>query len=97
MKITTAIAGMIVLGAAMMACAVVWSGYVLSLLWAWLLVPTLGVPDLSVPGAIGLALIVNLLLANKAQLVGSTALQVGVVTLGPAIALGVGAVVRMWV
>lgn len=36
-------------------------GYVLSVLWRWFMVPTLGLPVLSVPQAIGIALVVGML------------------------------------
>ncbi len=40
---------------------VAWSGYVLSILWGWFLVPVFAVPVLSVPAAIGVALVVSYL------------------------------------
>ena len=36
-------------------------GYVLSILWRWFMVPTLGLPALSIPQAIGIALVVGML------------------------------------
>jgi len=36
-------------------------GWVLSILWRWFMVPTLGLPALSVPQAIGIALVVGML------------------------------------
>lgn len=36
-------------------------GYVLSVLWRWFMVPILGLPALSVPQAIGIALVVGML------------------------------------
>ena len=38
-----------------------WSGCALSLLWGWFFVPALGLPELSVPAAIGVALVVGYL------------------------------------
>lgn len=36
-------------------------GWVLSILWGWFMVPTLGLPVISVPQAIGIALVINML------------------------------------
>lgn len=40
------------------------NGYVLSMLWAWFMVPLFRLPSLSVVGAMGLALIVTYLTVN---------------------------------
>jgi hypothetical protein len=37
------------------------SGWVLTMLWAWFVTPTFGLPLLSIPQAIGLCLVVNML------------------------------------
>lgn len=34
----------------------IWSGYVLSVLWDWFMVPTFNLPQLSIPAAIGIAM-----------------------------------------
>ena len=39
----------------------VWSGYVLSILWGWFIVPTFEAPTLTVVPAIGLAMVVGYL------------------------------------
>lgn len=39
----------------------IWSGYVLSLLWQWFITATFEIPSLSMPAAIGLALVVRYL------------------------------------
>lgn len=39
----------------------IWEGFVLTKLWAWFVVPTFGLPVLTIPIAIGLALLVGLL------------------------------------
>ena len=36
---------------------VVWSGYALTILWAWFIVPTFGLPALNLPAAIGFAIV----------------------------------------
>lgn len=38
-----------------------WSGYVLSVLWGWFIVPAFGVPAIRVPVAIGIALLMGML------------------------------------
>lgn len=37
--------------------SVMWSGYILSILWSWFMVPIFGLPELSVPAAIGVAIV----------------------------------------
>lgn len=39
----------------------IWSGIVLKTLWAWFAVPTFGLPDLSLPVAIGVGLVASFL------------------------------------
>lgn len=39
----------------------IWSGYVLSVLWGWFIVPTFHLPPLSVVTAIGIAIVVSYL------------------------------------
>ena len=43
----------------------IWRGYVLSILWAWFLVPAFGLPVLSIPSAIGLSLVVSMLTNHR--------------------------------
>lgn len=50
---------------ALLAFGVMWEGAVLSVLWGWFVVPLFGLPPLSLPFAIGLALVVGLLTAHK--------------------------------
>lgn len=45
---------------AMLALSVAWSGYALSILWGWFMVPTLSLPAISIPAAIGLSLVAHL-------------------------------------
>lgn len=40
------------------------NGYVLSILWGWFVVPTFGLAPLSIPAAIGLAMVVHYLTYN---------------------------------
>ena len=87
--------------------AVTWKGYVLSILWAWFVVP-LGVAALSIPHAIGLAILGAFLVGDKgatreevSDIVGKPEKPgdrifrlVANITLYPAFALGLGWVVR---
>jgi len=41
--------------------AAVWGGIVLRMLWAWFIVPTFGLPSLSIPVAIGIGLMMTFL------------------------------------
>ena len=81
---------------------VMWSGYALSKLWVWFLVPALGVPALSIPAAIGLALVVSYMThqptrddpdkdATEKAIEGAISLA-----LKPAVALGFGWVIARW-
>lgn len=41
--------------------AACWGGYVLSVMWAWFIVPVFQAPTLRIPYAIGLALVMSML------------------------------------
>jgi hypothetical protein len=43
----------------LIALSALWSGYVLSILWGWFVAGTLGLPQLTINNAIGLAIIVG--------------------------------------
>lgn len=45
--------------------ALLWRGYVLTILWGWFIVPLFGVPALSIPLAIGLSLTVAFLTSQR--------------------------------
>ena len=45
----------------------IWRGYVLSVLWAWFIVPLFGLPALSIPLAIGLMVIVSMARGDYAE------------------------------
>ncbi len=72
----------------------VWRGYVLSILWGWFAVPAFGLPALSIPLAIGVALITGMLAENsttpKETDAGTT---IAKIVLGPALVLLVGWIV----
>lgn len=44
-----------------MVVASVWSGFVLSILWGWFIVPAFHLPQISIPLAIGISLVVGML------------------------------------
>jgi hypothetical protein len=45
----------------LLALSVVLNGYVLCVLWGWFIVPTFGLPRLSIPAALGVALVASVL------------------------------------
>ena len=51
-------------GTALFVVAVIFEGFVLSILWKWFVVPVFGAPVLTITYAIGLALIVGMLTAK---------------------------------
>jgi hypothetical protein len=53
--------GSLVFASTLCVSAIVWRGYVLSLLWLWFLVPTFGLAALSIPAALGVSLVVSML------------------------------------
>ncbi len=56
-----AVLGLVVAGVLLAALSAVVNGWVLSILWGWFMVPTFGLPALSIPAAIGVALVVHYL------------------------------------
>lgn len=80
-----------------------WSGYVLSILWGWFVVPTFGLPSLSVVTAIGIAIVVSYLThqiytgrEEKKEWSEKFADMIGYGILKPLIALGFGWVVHLF-
>lgn len=49
---------------AIMALSAIWRGYALSIIWGWFMVPTFGLPALSIPVAIGLSVVVGMLTSH---------------------------------
>lgn len=81
----------------------IWRGYVLTVLWSWFMTPTFGLPALAVAPAIGLALVVSSLTyqfdaANDqdGDFTSRISKAVGQVLLVPAMALGFGWIVRLF-
>lgn len=85
------------------ALSTVWSGYVLSVLWRWFVVPSLDAPALSVGYAIGIMIVVGYLTqtdeASKKQESLSAMLAEGIAraALRPALALLFGWVVTLFI
>jgi hypothetical protein len=52
---------------AIMALSAIWRGYVLSIIWGWFIVPTFGLPALSIPVAIGLSVVVGMLTSHATK------------------------------
>lgn len=46
---------------AFLAFSSIWSGYVITMLWRWFIVPAFGAPAISIPVAIGMSLLVRML------------------------------------
>lgn len=45
----------------------IFGGYTLSILWGWFIVPTFSLPQLSIPVAIGISIIINKMTKNPTQ------------------------------
>jgi hypothetical protein len=95
------VAGFAILGiAALVVTMAVMRGWVLSIMWDWFIVP-LGVAALSIPAAIGVALVVGLLThsssgsnsTEKGELSDRAGRLVGLI-LSPLLILGMGAIVK---
>ena len=88
---------------AITALGVVWSGFALSILWGWFIVPTFGLTTLSIPSAIGVAIMLEYVThqyqkKNSSDVEGLAAFGDVIVQamLRPAIALLVGWIVKQW-
>ena len=81
----------------------IWSGYALSILWAWFIVSTFSLPELSIPAAIGIALTISYLthqdipVDNKSRDFGEILLEgIAKGLTKPSIALLIGLVVTLF-
>lgn len=80
----------------------VWSGYVLTILWGWFIVPVFHLPALLLVPAMGLGLVVRYLTHQYDRYVStessSKQLLNGLVysALAPALMLGIGAILVRW-
>lgn len=80
--------------------SVLLNGYVLSVLWGWFIVPVFGLPALSIPVAIGLALVVSFLTKDVTIDDSSDKQNAGkklvVIMLRPLLVLFTGWIVKQW-
>lgn len=79
-----------------------WRGYVLAILWGWFAVPAFGLPALSVPMAIGLAMVAGGFTGQKRSIDEVTDPEKKWMTrvapfLSPLMALGIGWIVKQYV
>ena len=78
----------------------IWRGYALSVLWGWFVVPFVGLPEMNIPTAIGIAALVGLtVMAQSPQSDGDEAWEklvhgVMLIAAAPAVALLVGWIVK---
>lgn len=73
------------------AAGAVWSGFVLTLLWGWFVVPTFGLPTLHVVPAIGLTITVaHLTPPSTFKLEGDPLSDLYLLALRPAVGLAMG-------
>lgn len=80
-----------------------WSGYALSVLWGWFFAPTFNLPVISIPAAIGIAIIVGYMTKPEqesktdgksfGEVLATASVKAAI---KPAFALGIGALVRLW-
>lgn len=81
---------------ALLAFGAVWEGWVLSVLWRWFLVP-LGAPALSIPAAIGVAIIVGMLTHQSSKTDDEDwAAKISAIFLGPPMMLLVGWITKQF-
>ena len=96
MKIVGYIASTIIIGTY----STILSGWAITKLWAWFMVTTFGLPTLTIPAAIGLALMVGYFQAlpksedEKYWEILLKGIIVG--TLKPLFYLGIGAIIKIW-
>lgn len=79
--------------------AAIWKGYVLTVLWAWFMVPAFHVAPLRIPFAIGIGLIVGWLthVNRKPEQEPETAHTVVMSLILPALVLGSGWIVAQFI
>ena len=94
---------LILLGIILTPLALIWRGWVLTKLWAWFVVPVFGLPALGIATAIGLSVVVGYLVYHMDDSVkverekwAAFGYPVSVMFLHPAIALGIGWMVTLF-
>lgn len=79
----------------LMAIAVIIRGWVLSILWGWFAVPILGAPQIDIPQAIGIALVVGTLTHQYVpSKEGDIWPPLAAIAIGPLVALLIGWIVK---
>jgi len=79
---------------------IVWKGFVLTVLWGWFVVPLFRLPELTIPAALGLSLVVGYMTKDGQQMKtgedfgGAVFKALIALALKPAVTLGVGWVIR---
>lgn len=81
----------------------IWRGYVLSILWAWFVVPTFEVSEISAAAAMGLSMLIGLAVmaapptSDSDDVATRVAHNAAISFLTPLIALGIGWVLRGYI
>ena len=82
----------------------VWSGFALSILWGWFMVPTFGLAPLSIPSAIGVSMVMGYIThqyqkKNTSDIIvwAGVADAVADTLLRPAMTLLAGWIVKQWI
>lgn len=102
MTIFLIIVGFIVTVPALIALSAILNGWVLSILWKWFMVPTLGLPDISLASAIGIALVISYLTYQpvdcepKERETGEKVVYLGMLVLRPFFVLFFGWIVHLF-
>ena len=98
------IIGMAVLIGSAIAVGAILNGYVLTILWGWFIIPTFHLPPLSIPAAIGIAMVASYLthqyapdVEEKERSTGEKILRTALtIVLRPVSVLGIGYIVHLY-
>lgn len=74
---------------------ILWGGFVLSILWGWLIVPVFSVPDIGIAEAIGLTIILSLTVKSRSDKENKELVYQGIAT--PLVALFLGYIVHFFI
>ncbi len=88
----------IFLGAVVQTLGSLWRGYVLTILWAWFIVPVFHLPVLTLLPAMGVALLVGFMTADSTGMKDEDAMGSAITTefLSPLMALGLGWIIHLF-
>ena len=90
-------------GLAMVPVEIMWSGYVLTFLWMWFIVPLFGLPPLSIAQAMGLGLVIAFLTHQHIKSTGHEGQDkellrtIAIVMARPAFALFLGWIIKAYI